>query len=57
MAGDHDDPRLQMVEQPPKKTMALIVVEMFRRLVQQYDRPLRNPRSGEVKPLRLAKRQ
>ena len=46
-----------MAQQPSKNATTLILVEMFRRLVQQYDRPLRKPSSGEVEPLRLAKRE
>jgi hypothetical protein len=46
-----------MVEQPSKNETALLLVEMLRRLVQQYDRALRKPRSGEAESLRLAKRE
>lgn len=55
VAGDNDNPRLKVGEQPPKNTTRLILVEMFGRLVQQYNRAFRKPRSGEVEPLRLAK--
>ena len=57
VTGDHDDPCLQMVKQTSKNATPLILVKMFHRLVQQYDRALRKPGSGEVEPLGLAKRQ
>lgn len=55
VAGDNDNPRLQVVEQAPNNATPLILIEMFRRLIQQNDRTSGKPSSGEVEPLRLAK--